>query len=139
MTRRRLRLIVLAYGISLFIWLSVEDVSVGPVILFGLGAAFLTSVLSTVGKLNVVSIAARYLPILALLLGGLNGALTSVMVVALMFFKNSRHAHIFADYPPEVMVAILRRGPVWALAGGLIGLSVGLGWLAWRRNDEQSA
>jgi hypothetical protein len=127
MTTQR-RLLILAYGISLFVWLSVEDVTTGPAIFFGFGAAFLISVSSSVGK--IVFSSTRFFLLRMMMLGGLTGALSSVTVVALMFFKNARHAHIFPDFPPEVMVAILRRGPVWGLAGVLIGLSLGLFWFA---------
>ena len=136
MNRRRLRWLLLVYGIFLFIWLSVEDLSIVPVMAFGLGAAILISVLTTSGKLGRIQTAERYLPLLMALRGALIGALTSVMVVVLMFFKNARHSHLFPDYPPAMMLAILRRAPVWVLAGGLIGLSLGLGWLVWRSKHE---
>jgi hypothetical protein len=47
-----------------------------------------------------------------------------------MFFKNARHGHLFPDYTLEMMLAMLSRAPAWAIAGGLFGLSLGLGWLA---------
>ncbi len=58
---------------------------------------------------------------------GLGG---SVATAGLMFFKNARHAHVFPDYPAGMLLATLERAPMWAAAGGLIGLSVGLGCLA---------
>ncbi len=135
-SRRRLRWLVIVYGISLFFWLSVEDVTIGPVVFLGLGAAFLIIALTTIDKLVKLRSVDRYLPPIGALLGGLMGALTSIAVITLMFFKNARHGHIFPDYPPSVMLAILQRAPIWAVGGSLIGLSVGLGWLAWRGQRE---
>ncbi len=60
------------------------------------------------------------------LAGALAGALASLCTAALMLFKNLRHAHIFPDYPAEMLLAVLERLPIWAVAGGLAGLGVGL-------------
>jgi hypothetical protein len=52
-----------------------------------------------------------------------------------MFFKNARHSHLYPDYPPEQLLAMLGRAPIWMLAGAFLGLSLGLGWLALRRDE----
>jgi hypothetical protein len=58
------------------------------------------------------------------LFGALLGAGTSVAAVGLMFFKNALHAHIFLDFPPALLLALLSRAPGWALAGALGGCGV---------------
>ncbi len=62
----------------------------------------------------------------AVILGSLIGALSSLITVALMLFKDIRHAHPFPDYPPVLMQAMLERLPTWTIAGALIGLSCAL-------------
>ena len=136
-TGRWSRLLALGYGISLFFWLSLEDTSVWPVVIFGCGLAVLISLLVTLDKIGGRSVPARFVPVLGGLLGSITGLGVSVAVAALMFFKDARHAHVFPDYPTAMMLAILERAPIWALAGGLVGLSLGLGWLAWRRTGDE--
>ncbi len=58
------------------------------------------------------------------LFGALLGAGTSVAAVGLMFFKNALHAHVFLDFPPALLLALLSRAPGWALAGALGGAGV---------------
>ena len=52
--------------------------------------------------------------IFALLTGSLIGALSALASALLMLFKDLRHGHIFPDYPPEMMLAMLER---FALSG----------------------
>ena len=126
------RLIALGLGISLFFWLSLEDTTTWPVIMYGLALSLLIILLVTLDKLGGKVVAVRYILPLSTGLGILVGLGTSVAVAGLMFFKNARHGHLFPDYPAEMMIAVLQRGPGWALAGGFIGLSLALGWLALR-------
>jgi len=58
--------------------------------------------------------------------GLLLGALAALATTALMLFKNLRHAHIYPDYPAPMLLAMLERLPLWALAGALAGLGLGL-------------
>ena len=128
---RRARLLTLAYGFTLFGWFSLEDLTVWPVTLFGFGLATLIILYSLSGKIGGKIIAAAYIPVLGGLTGSLIGIGSSVVVAGLMFFKNARHAHLYPDYPVEMILAMLERAPAWAIAGVLLGLSLGLGWLAW--------
>jgi hypothetical protein len=130
---RRSRWLALAYSLAVFIWLSVEDLTIWPVTLFGSIGALLIVSLTVLSKMGGRFITARHLPLLVGLLGLVVGLGSSITVTALMFFKNARHAHVFPDYPVDLMLATLVRAPVWAVAGGLLGLSLGLGWLALRR------
>jgi hypothetical protein len=77
-------------------------------------------------------IAARALPLAGALLGAALGLAAALTAATLMFFKNALHAHVFLDYPPALIGAMLARGPVWLLAGALLGLGAALGWLALR-------
>jgi hypothetical protein len=134
---RWLRWLMLGYGVAVFIWLAVEDVSTWPVTVFGWALALLISVLITLDKLGGRRLAARRAPLLSGFVGLTVGLGSSVAVTVLMFFKNARHGHLFPDYPPGMMLAMLERAPVWAAAGGLIGLGLGLGWLALRRGHDE--
>ena len=133
---RRSRWLLLVYGIIAFLWLSLEDVTLGPVIMIGASGAILIVILTSFDKLGGRSIALWRLPLLTLLLGSLSGLGASLWITALMFFKNARHGHLYPDYPLERMLAMLARGPAWALAGALIGLSLGLAWLALRKDEH---
>ena len=126
------RLLALGYGIALFVWLSVEDTASWPAAVFGLGLSSLIVILLTLDKIGGRRLAGRYLPVFGLLLGALIGLGSSPAAAVLMFFKNARHAHIFLDYPAGMILAVLERAPLWAAAGALAGLSIGLAWLALR-------
>lgn len=127
MMRRRLRWLALSYGLALWLWLSVEDTAVWPAVLFGLGLATLMLALTFLDKLNL-----RWLPIFGLLVG----LGTAVASTVLMFFKNAVHAHVFWDFPPGLMFAILQRAWVWAAAGGLVGLGLTL-WIKSFKHDHK--
>lgn len=128
----RLRWLALLYGLVLFIWLGLEDDFVQPVVLLGWLMAGLLLLFWLSGRYGGRMVAARLLPPGGALLGALLGAGASLCTVALMFFKNARHAHLYPDYPVEMMAAVLERAPDWALAGALVGLALALIWLAAR-------
>jgi hypothetical protein len=131
------RWLALAYGGTLLAWLSTEDVTVWPVTLLGCCAAILIAILSVLGKLGSRQLTVREMLLLAFLSGVAIGTASSVIVAVLMFFKNAWHAHVFPDYPPEMMLAVLARAPTWAAAGGVMGLGLGFGWLTWfGKHDE---
>ena len=125
----RLRTITLVYGLLLFVWLSPEDNAVWPVALLGLSLALLTMVWLVRRRLGNTAFPARYVPIAAVLLGGIVGIGAALSAASLMFFKNALHAHAFWDYPPAMVVAMLSRAPSWALAGALVGIGTGFLWL----------
>jgi hypothetical protein len=133
---RRVRLITIFYGILVFFWFSPEDDSILTVTILGTGLALLLVVRSILSKFG-----GKRIPIHWVVPGiGLSGALIglggSVLTALLMLLKNARHSHLFPDYPPEVMLATLERAPVWALAGAMTGLGLGLAWLALRQADQ---
>lgn len=131
------RLLALGYGVALFVWLSVEDTATWSAALFGLGLSSLIAILLTLDKIGGRWLAERYVPVFGVLLGAVIGLGSSPAAAVLMFFKNARHAHIFPDYPVGMILAVLERAPLWAAAGALAGLSIGLAWLALRRVDDE--
>lgn len=125
----------MGYGLLIFIWLSPEDNAVWPVALIGLGLALLSTVWLIQRRLGGSVFPARYVLIGGILLGGIVGLGGALSATGLMFFKNALHAHVFWDFPPAMVLAMLTRAPSWALAGGLAGLGIGCLWL-WRGNRE---
>jgi hypothetical protein len=128
----RLRLVVIAYSIVLLLWMSLEDVQVGPVAALGAGFSALVTLHLALRRLGGTALTARQLGLAAALGGGVTGAGASLCTALLMFFKNAWHAHTFPDFPPGLMLAILERAPAWGLAGMLIGIGLALGWMATR-------
>lgn len=114
----RARWIALIYGAGLLVWLSTEDDRVLPVVLIGLGGALLTAYFALAGR--AISLLG------AALLGAGVGAGTGVAAALLMLLKIGMHAHPFPDYPPGLILDLLRRVPTWALAGALTTTAVAL-------------
>ena len=129
---RRFRYMSLLVGAAIFFWLSFEDVTIVPALILGGALSTLIILLLTFTKLGGKVIAVRYTPLAGIMLGSLIGTGSSAATVALMFFKNARHAHLFPDYPTGMMIAVLKLAPVWAAAGGMLGLALVLIWLALR-------
>lgn len=133
--RVRLRQAAVFYGIAFFIWLPIEDHSMWPAVIFGAVLAALLVILGVLDKMSVLVIPAPFLPIAAALWGALNGLSASLATTGVMFLKNALHGHIFPDYPPGLMFAMLQRAPAWAAAGGLFGLGLALLRLAAMRRS----
>ena len=122
----RSRHLLVVTGIAVLLWSGLEDNDALAVTLLG-------TLLATAASLTLLDwqpLNATYsrlsLPKRMALTGAFIGALSSVTTPLLMLFKDLRHAHIFPDYPPEMMLAILERMPFWALAGGLAGIGISL-------------
>lgn len=113
------RALLSAYGLLVFVWLSPEDQHVWPPVLLGAGAGLLLALRVVPRPLEAPGWAIA-------LFGALLGAGTSVAAVGLMFFKNALHAHVFLDFPPALLLALLSRAPGWALAGALAGCGAAL-------------
>lgn len=126
---RRARWAGLLYGLALLLWLSLEDNHVWPVAALGAGLAALLVVLNLLHRLGGRDIPARFALPGAVALGALAGSGAAVAAAGLMLFKNALHAHVFLDYPPGLILELLARAPVWALAGGLVGLGILLLWI----------
>lgn len=130
----RIRQVAVIYGVAFFIWLPVEDHSVWPAVIFGAALALLLVNSGLLDKMGRLAIPSANLPIAAALWGALNGLGASLATTGVMFFKNALHGHIFPDYPPGLMFAMLQRAPAWAAAGALSGLGLALLWLAVRHH-----
>ena len=78
--------------------------------------------------------------IAAALFGAASGAFASLCAVLLMLFKDARHAHLYPDYPPPILGAMLARLPAWSLAGALaaVGLAILLSAIRRRYSDAAS-
>lgn len=124
---------LLLTGLAILLWSGLEDRDANAVTLLGA----LSSTSLTLWLLLRMAAGHALKPMFFGLTGALTGALASLCTAALMLFKNLRHAHVFPDYPAEMLLAALARLPLWAIAGGLAGL--GLGFLfASRLNDRDS-
>ncbi|MBI5671658.1 MAG: hypothetical protein HZC41_27000 [Chloroflexi bacterium] len=131
---RRARWAGLLYGLALLLWLSLEDNHVWPVAALGAGLAALLVLLNLLRRLGGRAIPTPYAVAGVVTLGALVGLGAAVATAGLMLFKNALHAHVFLDYPPGLLLAVLSRAPVWTLAGGLVGLGLLLLWMAWAKN-----
>ncbi len=113
-------------GLGILIWSGYEDRDALAVTALGFSAAAcFTQYLLSSSRGHSAPAPGRELSF-AVLSGTLIGTLTALATALLMLFKNLRHAHVFPDYPLEMMLAILQRMPYWALAGGLAGLGIGI-------------
>ena len=124
------RWIAILTGISIFIWLGQEDNHTMPVVLLGLWTAGVIVWIWSMGKFGGKSFSTRQLPFISMMLGAITGLSASILVAALMLFKNARHAHFLPDYPTGMMGATLERAPIWVLAGMFIALSLTFIWMA---------
>jgi hypothetical protein len=134
---RRLRWLVIVYGLTLFLWFTPEDNQVWPVTLLGVGMSLLGIFLALVNNIGGKSIPSWAVIPVGLVLGIVAGLGASVATAALMFFKNAIHAHLYFDFPVRMMLAILERAPVWGLAGGLTGLGLALAWTVLQQGNHE--
>lgn len=119
------RSLTIITGVAVLIWSSLEDNDALLVTI--LGALSATALTMTVFSMPALR---ERLPRGDLLNratagGALIGAFASVATPLLMLFKDLRHAHIFPDYPPGMILETLAKLPVWALAGALAGFGIG--------------
>lgn len=114
------RFLYLAYGLLVLIWLSLEDHSIFIVtILGGLGALLLGFARYQQGRIKLRTFK-RWQRIL---FASSLASLALLLTVMLMFFKNAWHGHLYPDYPPLLLLAMLQRLPLWALAGACFALA----------------
>jgi hypothetical protein len=127
-----IRWAALVYAGSVLVWLNLEDTRMWPVALLGWGGALLLAARMTTRHIGgAVLNRSRALLAMAVLGAGV-GLGSSLICAGLMFFKNALHAHLFLDFPPLMLLAMIQRGPGWAAAGALLGASVALLWMARR-------
>lgn len=127
------RAALLLTGLAILLWSGLEDNDATAAVMLGA----LSSVTLTLWLLSGIRAGPALKPFHIALAGALMGALASLCTFALMLFKNLRHAHIFPDYTAEILLAVLERLPLWAIAGWLSGLGMGL-LLAFRLRASDS-
>ena len=108
-----LRGALLLTGLAILFWSGLEDRDANAVTLLGA----LSSISLTLWLLSRMAAGHALKPMYFGLSGALTGALAALCTAALMLFKNLRHAHVFPDYPPEMLLAALARLPLWADRG----------------------
>ena len=113
-------------GIAVLLWSGLEDNDAVAVSLLGALLATAASLMLLDTQRFRATVRRLSQPKRMALAGAFIGALASVTTPLLMLFKDLRHAHIFPDYPPEMILATLERMPLWALAGGLAGIGISL-------------
>lgn len=126
----RLRLAALAYGGLLLVWSSLEDNSVLPVSALGWGLAVIALTLWITRHYGGRRIAGRAALLATALAGAAAGLGATLAGTLLMLVKTGLHSHVFPDYPFGLMVDILARAPLWALAGMLAAVGLLLVWWA---------
>jgi len=132
----RSRLLALAYGLVLLIWMGLEDSSMLPAAMIGTGFTALLVYLWLTAKWGGKSFALRWWSSGGVILGAAVGGASTLTIAGMMFFKTGWHGHAYPDFPPQMIFAMLSRLPVWMLAGLLIGLSVVLMTIAIRADSR---
>lgn len=123
---RWLLLLSLAYLPVATFWLGPEDSIWLAAVLGWLGSALGVANAVTV-RLGGRTVGGRKGLMLAVGIGLAVGVGAGVVTVALMLMKTAAHSHgPFPDFPATVVVGIVARMPVWAAAGALAGLALGL-------------
>jgi hypothetical protein len=117
-----MRLLALALGIALLLWLPIEDVSEQSVVVF---AALVSAWLALRYWLTVQPGEIRYW-LRYLLVGALTGLLVTPLALFLMALKTGLHGHNIPDFTLEQMQAVFYRTPIWVFVGLLFGLGVAL-------------
>lgn len=114
----RFRNAALLYAGTTLIWLQLEDNHVGPVVLLGAAGAALLAFHWLHARVDFRRSGGRVW-LEAALSGALVGLLAAVVTALLMVLKAGMHGHVFPDYPPGQILALLARAPTWTLAGAL--------------------
>lgn len=123
------RVTAILLGISLLVWLAVEDRNTLSVIIFsGLICTWLGARI-----LFTLSINRKYLIMRYVLVGFGAGLILAPIAVLLMALKTGIHGHGEPDYTIAQIQVVLSKTPYFVLAGTLFGLGSGLWRLA--RNE----
>jgi len=121
-----LRLIVIILLVIAFLWMSFEDADTTFVMLLSVNLALSGVLLWAFRRYGGVALVPRAFLMGAALLGAVTGASVSLIAVALMFFKNAWHSHLFPDFPLPMLGDMAARAFVWAGSGALFGIAVAL-------------
>jgi len=133
---RGLTLFTFAFGLAFFFWIGMEDTTLLPAMILGASLPAIVIAHFLLRRFGGVPLPART-GMLLLSAGGLLGGVAAPLVsTVLMALKVSLHSHAYPDYPPEAVVSVLARAPVWALAGLVFGAALAL--LAYARRPVGS-
>lgn len=116
-------------GISWFLWIGFEDRSLTPILILSALISFAIGIeirfrwgfnLSRSRIENLIRLMA---------VGAFAGAIVGPIAVLLALLKTSLHLHAVTDFSTDDLILLVRRVPVWALAGLLFGAAGSiLGW-----------
>lgn len=130
------RLLIIALGIVILVWSGLEDNQVFGVVALGWIIAIVSVTNVIVSRYGGQSYSSSIVKKFSPLVGASIGASASVITALLMILKTIRHSHVFPDYPPQMILAILERLPIWTLSAGFIGFGLSLVWLVLRTEAE---
>ncbi len=127
-TNYKTRLIIIVTGITVLLWSGLEDNNAVAVSLLGWVVATLSVVIFIMSNMGGQHFTQTSLLKISPLIGAIIGAAATLVTVLLMLFKNVRHAHVFPDYPPQMMLDTLTRLPFWAVSGSFLLFGIILFW-----------
>jgi hypothetical protein len=130
---RALTAATFAFGIAFFVWIGYEDTTLIPVTILGaaLPLVFLAQFLTR--RFGGSPLPARKGTLLLGASGLLAGCTSPLATAVLMALKVSLHSHANPDFPPEAVLGVMARTPVWALGGLLLGAALALAAYARRK------
>jgi len=114
----RFRNAALLYAALTLVWFQLEDNQVLPVVLLGAAGAALLVFHWLRDRVDLRRSGVRAWAEVSLS-GALVGLAAALVAALLMVLKAGMHGHVFPDYPPGQILALLARAPTWALAGAL--------------------
>lgn len=121
---RLLTLFTFAFGLAFFFWIGLEDTTLLPVMILGASLTAIGLTHFLMRRFGGGPLPARKGMLLLSAGGLLGGGVAPLASTVLMALKVSLHSHAYPDYPPEAVVSVLARAPVWALAGLIFGVAL---------------
>jgi hypothetical protein len=128
--RRIMRACLLATGALVFLWLRIEEASALLAMLGGWGVTLAVVIWYGWKALSERSLTVRQWMPIAALTGAVTGLAAAIVSVLLMLLKNGLHAHLFPDFPFEMMRAVLGFIPWWMMGACLVAVGMGALWAA---------
>jgi len=128
-----MRLLAICLGISLLLWLPIEDTAVTWTILFAMSISVWLAIAFLIKK----PLSFRFLLYDHILAGALAGFLVTPIALLLIVFKTGLHTHEAPDYTIEQFISTVWKTPIWIVGGLLIGLGSGI-WMITRETPANS-
>jgi len=123
---RLLTLFTFAFGLTFFFWIGIEDTTLLPAMILGTSLSAIGLAHFLMRRFGGAPLPARTGMLLLSASGLLGGVAAPLVSIILMALKVSLHSHTYPDYPPEAVVSVIARAPVWALAGLSFGAALAL-------------